>query len=99
MVAASLIGDLIRDTEWNMKRVSPSDRQFVQLSNEKFALETILEQISESDEPPEIIMEEFIDNMTEMMCETQNADTWNLYAAERAIIEKIFTELYSEEEH
>lgn len=99
MVAASLIGDLIRDTEWNMKRVSPSDWQFAQLSNEKFALETVLEQIAESDEPPEIIMEEFIDNMTEMMCETQNEDTWNLYAAERAIIEKIFTELYSEEEH
>ena len=69
------------------------------MSNEKFVLETILERISDSDEPPEIILEEFIDCMTEMMCETQDVNAWNLYATEQAIVESVFVELYSEEKH
>ena len=99
LIVSSLIGDRILDIEWNIKRVNPSDSQFTQLSNEKFALGTVLEQILLRDEPPEVILEEFIDYMTEMMCETQDTDAWNLYATGRTIIENIFVELYKEENH
>lgn len=47
MVVASYIDDLLSNVEWNMKRTDLKDSYFKQLSVEKFALETLLQEIIE----------------------------------------------------
>lgn len=47
MVMASYIDDLLKDIEWNIRCTSLKDPYFQQLSVEKFALETLLEEIAE----------------------------------------------------
>ena len=47
IVIGSYIDDLLKDVEWNLKRTGLRDPYFKQLSVEKFALETLLQEIFE----------------------------------------------------
>ncbi len=64
IVMGSYIEDLIGDIERNMKSVSLQDPYFEQLSVEKFALETLLQEISRSEDvPPAAIAAKFVEKM------------------------------------
>lgn len=62
MVMASYINDLLDGIKWNMKYTALNDPYFEQLSVEKFALETLLQEIIKhsGDVTPTEILEHFV---------------------------------------
>lgn len=82
MVMASYIGDLLNDIEWNMKHTALNDPYFEQLSVEKFALETLLQEIAKhsGDVTPTEILERFVQRADK--CVAESRDPHNNYTFE-----------------
>lgn len=75
-LVASFIGDQIRRVEWIMRFTHIQDTSFELFSGEKFALETLLQEIDKrSDESPYDVLENFIDKANESAFENENPDT------------------------
>lgn len=73
IVMGSFIEDVIGDIVCNMQFVEITDPYFEQLSIEKFTLEHLLREISESgDTPPTEIVERLIRKLDGSVCDSQD---------------------------
>ena len=75
MVMEDFIEDLIGDIEYNMKLVKISDPYFEQLSVEKFALESLLQEIgAQVGIPPTAVAARFVEKMNSSVGENDKAN-------------------------
>ncbi len=75
MVMEDFIEDLIGDIEYNMKLVKISDPYFEQLSVEKFALESLLQEIgAQVGIPPTAVAAKFVEKMNSSVGENDKAN-------------------------
>jgi len=93
IVMGSYIEDLISDIEWNMKSVSLKDPYFEQLSIEKFALETLLQEIGRSEGvPPTFIAARLVERLNEAASE--DAVVCFTFSVARDAVQSILDGLY-----
>lgn len=86
IVIGSFIEDLIGDAEQNMRFVEITDPYFEQLSIEKFTLEYLLREISESDDTPPIdIVERFIRILDDCIHESQDQSKDYIFSSSRDV--------------
>lgn len=75
MVMEDFIEDLIGDIEYNMKLVKISDPYFEQLSVEKFALESLLQEMEEqAGISPTAVAARFVEKMNNSVGENDKAN-------------------------
>lgn len=95
IVVGSYIDDLLNDIEYNMKLISLRDSYFEQLSVEKFALETLLQEISIHDDMSSCdVIERIADKMNNYACESQDECQNFIFSVTRDAAMSILDGLY-----
>lgn len=75
IVMGAFIEDLIDSIKWNMKSVRINDPYFEQLSVEKFALESLLQEIgAQAGIPPTAVAARFVEKMNSSVGENDKAN-------------------------